>query len=150
MGVLYDYFSAPNDEEATKVLTVEGGPGAPDAGYDAVALKGIDPVVQLGTLEALLTAAPYDDVIDDPRSGTMLAASEDFDQFVVTLTRGLVSALAAADDEALARVALPWSQTDEFDGAVPAEELTPVLQDLAALARRAESSGSLVYCWVCV
>lgn len=150
MGVLYDYFSAPTDEEATKVLAVEGGPGAPDSGYDAVALKGIDPVVQLGALEALLTAAPYDDVIDDPRSGAMLAASEDFDQFVVTLTTALVSALAVADDETLARVAVPWSQTDEFGGTVPPEELTPVLKDLAALARRAELSGALVYCWVCV
>ncbi|MFK3676973.1 hypothetical protein ACI2IP_04545 [Microbacterium sp. NPDC090218] len=150
MGVLYDYFSAPNDEEAAKVLAVEGGPGTPDSGYDAVALKGIDPIVQLGTLEALLTETPYDDVVDDPRSGAMLAASEDYDQLVVTLTAALVSALAAADDEALAKVAVPWSQTDEFGGAASPEELTPVLKDLAALARRAESSGALVYCWVCV
>jgi hypothetical protein len=150
MGVLYDYFSAPNDEEAAKVLTVEGGPGAPDSGYDAVALKGIDPVVQLGTLESLLTATPYDDVIDDPRSGSMLAAGEDYEQFVVTLTGSLVAALAAAGDAGLAQVAAPWSQTDEFGGHVSPEELTPALRDLAALARRAESSGALVYCWVCV
>lgn len=150
MGVLYDYFSAPNDEEAAKALTVEGGPGAPDSGYDAVALKGIDPIVQLGTLEALLTATPYDDVIDDPRSGTMLAASEEYDQLVVTLSGSLVSALAAADDDGLAQVAVPWSQADEFGGGVSPDDLTPVLRDLAALARRAESSGSLVYCWVCV
>lgn len=149
MSVIYDYFSAASDEEAVKVLDVEGGPTATDSGFDAGTLGGIDPVVQLGTLEALLTGAPYDDVTEDPRAGHNLAMSEDYDRIIITVTDALASALAAADDARLAEVAEPWSQTEELEGADPAQ-LAAFARDLAALARRAAASGHRVYCWACI
>lgn len=149
MSVIYDYFSAASDEEAVKVLDVEAGPTATDSGFDAGTLGGIDPVVQLGTLEALLTGAPYDDVTEDPRAGHNLAMSEDYDRIIITVTDALASALAAADDARLAEVAEPWSQTEELAGADPAQ-LAAFARDLAALARRAAASGHRVYCWTCI
>lgn len=149
MGVLYDYFSAPNDEQAVQVLEVEGGPTSADSGFDAGTLGGIDPVVQLGTLEALLTGTPYDDVTDDPRAGHNLAMSEDYDRIVITVTDALATALAAADDARLAEVAEPWSQTEELEGADPAQ-LAAFARDLAALARRAAAADHRLYCWTCI
>ncbi|GAA3757932.1 hypothetical protein [Micromonospora maritima] len=70
MGILCDYFSAPDDEAAAAVADVPGGPGsAPDPGLEVVELKGIQPTVQLGTLEALLTGRDYDAVTENTTSG---------------------------------------------------------------------------------
>lgn len=149
MSVIYDYFSAASDQEALKVLDVDGGPTAADAGFDAGTLGGIDPVVQLGTLEALLTDTPYDEVTDDSRAGHNLAMSDDYDRIVITVTDALVAALAAADEVRLAEVAEPWSQTEELEGADPAQ-LAAFARDLAALARRATASGHRLYCWACI
>lgn len=52
--------------------------------HDTLSVKGIDPVVQLGTLEELLTGRPYDEVVDDPRSGHNLAMRDGGERLVVT------------------------------------------------------------------
>jgi hypothetical protein len=69
---------------------------------------------------------------------------------VLALTDGLVHALAQADGERLASVAVPWSQTEEFWGAGDPGALTGLLQELSGLARQAQARGEAVYCWVCV
>jgi hypothetical protein len=115
-----------------------------------VADTGIDPVVQGGTLEELLTGRPHEDIEHDPRWGQSLAVRDGGQRLVLTLTDGLVDALAAADGERLAAVAVPWSQTEEFFGSGDPEELTGLLQDLARLAQTARSDGTTLYCWVCV
>lgn len=149
MSVIYDYFSAASDDQAATVIGVDGGPTAEGSGFDTAPVGGIDPVVQLGTLEALLTGTPYDDVTEDPRAGHNLVMSEDYDQIVITVTDALATALAAADDARLAVISAPWSQTDELAGSDPTA-LTGFLRELAALARRAEASGHRLYCWVCI
>jgi hypothetical protein len=90
VGVLYDYFVAPSDNDAAAVIDRIGGPGQPvsaSAGpvrrgpfgrrhkgtdvvterpaYPTVADTGIDPVVQGGTLEELLTGRPYAEIEQD-------------------------------------------------------------------------------------
>ena len=55
MGVLYDYFAASSDEVAAAVIELPGGPGAAGRSFDTITGNGVDPVVQMGTLEALLT-----------------------------------------------------------------------------------------------
>lgn len=70
MGVLFDYFSAASDEVAASTISLPAGPGRPAAqpgrsgfkirrasppkqpAFDTVPAQGIDPLVQLGTLEA--------------------------------------------------------------------------------------------------
>jgi hypothetical protein len=118
--------------------------------YDTVSVKGIDPVVQLGTLEELLTGRAYDEVVEDPRSGHALATRDAGERLVCTLTGTVATALAGAGSEELQRVAEPWSQTEEFWGDADPEELAEVLGNLAGLAQRAQANGHHLYCWVCV
>jgi hypothetical protein len=92
MGVLFDYFSAVSDEAAASAIDLLGGPGVPLAGpsqlgaamvnqtwtpkgapFDTVPAEGIDPLVQLGTLEALLTGRDYEQIVAGPRAGQALA-----------------------------------------------------------------------------
>ena len=179
MGVLYDYFSAPSDEAAASTIDRVGGPGsqavlAPVVSkrgvfgrkssepapqfiddeslpvFDTLSAKGIDPRVQLGTLEELLTGRAYDDVVADPRSGKDLASRDGGEGLVLTITDSLAGALVAASDEQLAEVAMPWSQTEEFWGQADPGDLAEFLRDLAALARRADAAGHRLYCWLSV
>jgi hypothetical protein len=137
MAVLYDYFAAPSDDEAAGVIDRLGGPGqsrtsAPPKGrglfgrgrrvetlddaaaYPTVSDTGIDPVVQGGTLEELLTGRAYEQIEEDPRWAQSLAVRDGGERLVLTLTDGLVDALAQASREDLTAVALPWSETEEF------------------------------------
>ena len=124
MGVLFDYFAADSDQDAAAVIDRVGGPGsqqvlaprpaksrwglfgrkdattelASDAQlpvHDTVSGKGIDPVVQLGKLEALLTGRPYAEVVDDPRSGHALEIRDGGERVVCTLTDSLALARRA-------------------------------------------------------
>jgi hypothetical protein len=76
--------------------------------FDTVPLKGIDPLVQLGTLEALLTGRDYELIVAGPRAGHALAIRNGGARVVVTLTVELQAALAEADDKQLESAALPW------------------------------------------
>ena len=110
----------------------------------------VDPVVQMGTFEELLTGRPYDDIVDDPRAGYVVADRDGGERLVLALSDTLAAALAAASDERLAEVAAPWVETEEFWGDGDPELAGEFLRDLAALARRAQTGGRHLYCWVCV
>jgi hypothetical protein len=118
--------------------------------FDTVSVKGIDPLVQLGTLEELLTGRPYDEVVEDPRAGQIVESRHGGERLVCTLTDSLTTALARASDEELHRVAQPWAQTEEFWGGADPGGLAEFLVELAGLARRAQANGRRLYCWVCV
>lgn len=173
MAVLFDYFAASSDAEAALAVHRPGGPGQPaesapakrkgifsrrhrvdDHGhqptFQTVADTGIDPVVKGGTLEELLTGRPYAAIAQDARSGHALAVRHDGERLVLTLTDGLVDALAKATPERLGALAVPWSGTEEFMGAGDPEQLASLLLDLSALARDARARGGSVYCWVSV
>jgi hypothetical protein len=169
MGVLFDYFSAASDEAAASVISLPGGPGAPPpppqrrgwlrgrqasppavVPFDTVSVKGIDPLVQLGTLEALFTGRDYEQIVAGARAGHVLATQDGGERLVVTLTDELQAVLAAAHDDHLAAVAEPWSQTEEFFGQGDPPALARLLHELAELARRARDKDERMYCWVCV
>lgn len=171
MAVLFDYFAAPSDADAAGAIDRPLGPAEPapkPAGgllsrlrgldddttsgesYPTVQATGIDPVVQLGTLEALLTGRHYDLVTRDPRWGQTLVASEGGDRLVGTLTDSVVDALARATPESLAVVAGPWSRTEEFDGAGDPDVLAAVLGELSDLAVTARMRGWRVYSWTSI
>ncbi|GHJ14982.1 MULTISPECIES: hypothetical protein [unclassified Micromonospora] len=151
MGILCDYFSASTDETAAAVADVLGGPrAASEPGFDVVELKGLEPTVQLGTLEALLTSVDYDVVTRNPRQGKAVAIHNDGEVLVISLTDELRAALAAASESRLREVAAPWSETEEFWGQAEPSILAEALIELAGLARRAATRGERLYCWVCV
>ena len=89
MGLLCDYFVASSDDDAAATIDWGGGPGRPAPApspprrglfrrhaepattqaeptvlYPTVDGGGIEPLVQMGTLEALLTGRDYDDVME--------------------------------------------------------------------------------------
>jgi hypothetical protein len=152
MGVLFDYFSAPSDEIAATAINRIGGPGVPSAdtpplpAFDTLETKGIDPVVMLGQLEALLTGREYRDVT----LSKAVAVEDDGERVVVALTNSISAALVDADGEQLAAVAVPWSRTEEFWGDVDPENLASWLGELAGLSRRARERSERLYCWICV
>ena len=177
MGVLFDYFAAGSDEEAASVIDRLGGPGRvpqPSAPvteqrrglfrrksesspstegearvFDTVS-GGVDPVVQMGTFEELLTGRAYDDVVEDPRSGHAVAERDGGERLVLTLTDNLVEALRQASPDRLTELAVPWSQTEEFWGQGDPQSLAAFLTSLGRLAQRASEKGQRLYCWVCV
>jgi hypothetical protein len=148
MGALFDYFSADSDESAASAVSLPDGPG--DMPFDTVHTKGVDPLVQLGTLEALLTARDYAQIVTGPRAGRPLAAQGSGERLVVTLTDELQAALADADEALLASVAEPWARAEEFSGHGDSQLLAGLLHGLAELARRARAKNERMYCWLSV
>jgi hypothetical protein len=71
VGVLYDYFRAPDASTAVAMLERVGGPMAGPDGpvLDAVDGGGIEPMVMMVTLQSLLTGIAYDEL----PSGELLA-----------------------------------------------------------------------------
>jgi len=119
-------------------------------GLEVLSVKGIDPVVQMGTLENLLTGTSTDVIFSRDRSGKDVAVRDENERLVLALTDELQAALSAATAEQLDAVASPWSQTDEFWGRGEPDVLAQFLRQLSLLARNATASGARLYCWVCV
>ena len=180
MGLICEYFATSSDEEAASVIDRLGGPRilrsaavgatqpprrelfrrkvesarAPSAAleteYRSVSGNGIEPVVQMGTLEALLIGRSYDEVMESHPGGQMVAMRDGGERLVVRLSDTLANALAGATDQELAQVAVPWSQTDEFWGQGSPDVLAGFLGELAELARHARGNSEHLYCWLCV
>ena len=162
MGLLCDYFAAPSDAEAAATIDWVGGPGRPAAkrsllgrsrssppGYAVVDIKGVEPTVQMATLEEILTGRSFEEILDE-NIAAIVAERDGGEQLVVRLTQGLQDALAAATDDRLRAAAAQWAETEEFWGQGDPVVLAERLGELASLARSARDDGARLYCWVCV
>lgn len=138
-GVGYWYFIAPDDGAAAGLI--DSGPNG-----DGCQVNDVDPAVALGTLEALLTAAEYDDLDDEERRGGLVASADDYERMVLSVTDGLRDALAVADDARVDDIASAWVVTEELAGAASGD-MADVIRELAALSRQAKESGQHLYCW---
>jgi hypothetical protein len=175
---MYEYFAAPADASAAEMI--QAGPGGPlpaspalqealrsrdrealrlamrpkvrlsDSDVLVLATKGIDPVIQMRTLEALLTGEQYDVIAGRPRAGHVVAERDQGAALVVTLTDELLAALAAAPRDQIVAAAAPWSEDEEFYGQADSEALADFLLELADLARQAGRRGERLYCWTCL
>ena len=160
MGLLCDYFLAETDDQAAATIDWVGGPSDPPVkkgllrkskveGRPTVSMNGIEPAVMMSTLEHLMTGASVDELIT--RNARRHVADRDGgERIVMALSPSLQDALAAADEASLRRVALPWSETEEFFGQGEPAILGESLIELAALARKGLNTGQHLYCWVCV
>ena len=147
MGVLFDYFRAPDASTAAAVLERLGGPRDPDAPLlDAVAGKGFEPEVMLRKLQSLLTGVPYQELPE----GELLAMEGEDGPWILQLSEELRDALAAAPASRLPAVAEQWVRTEEFWDQATAAEVLPFLGEVTALARRARQAGERLYCWMCL
>ena len=144
---LCDYFSAPDDAAAAAVIGTPGGPLP--AGFDAISLPDIDPVVVLGRLEAIMADRAGGEAGGRPTQAAQLVSEPDSEgPFVFRVSDALTAALATAAPDDLARAAAPWSLTDELrQFQVDTATATVALEVLAALARRAHDGKLRVYCW---
>lgn len=169
MSVIFDYFSAPSDELAAALVAT--GPDAdsvpvppkrgffgrrsasvrPEAGvaYPTVDGKGIDPVVMIADLTALLTNRTYED-IESTAAGTALAVLDGGERVIWALSEVTASALAKAPSQNLAAIAGQWAEAEEFGGEADGAGLTEFLDRLTGLARDAHERGHRLYCWICV
>ncbi|MCX4763009.1 hypothetical protein OG562_18895 [Streptomyces sp. NBC_01275] len=147
MGNIYDYFSAPDDEAA---LAAQERGGPEEAGLPTLSAKGIDPCVELGKGQSLLTGLAYDDVVKLPRFADLLGDPEGANGILVTLADELRDALATATPELFRQVAEPWSRIEEFPPGMYPEDLVAFLTELAEMAVRARSEGHRLYCVIFV
>lgn len=144
--VMCDYFAAPDDDTAVRVLEQPGGP-APSV-FDVVSLKGVDPVVAMARLEAILSGCTYEEASQRPRSGQLLSSPEAESAFIMSVSDTLWEALASATRTAPAEAAGRWSETDELrQHGVTAETAAEMVDLLSGLADRARSAGNRLYCW---
>lgn len=142
MGVINTYFAAVDDAAAAE--TVDAGP----AGIHAPTVDGVDASVQARTLLALLLDAP-EDAVPGGRPWTRLVSDPEHEAaWVVALPEAFTAALADSDDERLAAVVGPWSETEEFWGAGDQAQLLPMLRDWRDLAHLARDRGHGLYCWM--
>jgi hypothetical protein len=147
VGVLFDYFRAPDASTAAAVLERFAGPSDPDAPVlDAVAGKGFESEVMLRKLQSLLTGVPYQKLPE----GELLAMEGEDGPWIVQLSEELRDALADAQVSRLPAVAEQWVRTEEFWERPPATEVLPFLGEVTALARRARQAGECLYCWICL
>ncbi|WP_344620275.1 hypothetical protein, partial [Dactylosporangium salmoneum] len=109
-------------------------------------LKNIEPMVNLQTLEELLTGRSTEEVTRNPRQGNILEFDPD-GAAVVSVTAELQQALATSNADTLRAVAQRWAETDELIDS-DSDDLTDVLLQLAQLAHDANSRGHALYCWL--
>ncbi|MFI1170172.1 hypothetical protein [Streptomyces melanogenes] len=142
---LCDYFSAPDDTAAVAVLDEPGGPDA--SGLDVISLKGIDPIVTMASLEAILTGCTYDEASERPRAGETLSSPDHESAFIISVSTTLQEALASASHDQMTEAADAWAETDELQASgITAETAREVLVLLSGLADRA-GGGQRLYCW---
>ncbi|MGY3568080.1 hypothetical protein [Sinomonas sp. RB5] len=152
-GVVYTYFAAPADELAASTIRQSGTSDAaelPLSGSPAVEDAGFDPVLQCGTLEAILTGRAYEEIEASPGWGRLVAEHDGGERYVVALTDELTSALALSTADGRRTAARQWAQTEAFFGEADPEVLASRLDELSELARAARRSGDRLYCRVCV
>lgn len=163
MGLLCDYFAAQTDEIAASTIDWVGGPSRPGKrarrgllrrgplleSFSTVDMKGIEPTVQMATLEAIITGRSADAILGET-VGNTVAARDGGQRVVVRLTDTLQAALVQATDEELADAVERWAHTEEFWGQGDPMDLRPLVHELASVAKEASHRGQRLYCWVCV
>jgi hypothetical protein len=140
MGNIYDYYAATDDTQALVLFEND----CMDDPFGTVGLKGADPYLILGSVEAHLTGMSEEQVESDPRFCEVLSDPEHEGHWLVSLTDTVRDALAAATPERLLQAATAWTLTEDGDGQDPAL-MTDFLGRLAELARDAGTRRRL-YC----
>ncbi|MEW2331255.1 hypothetical protein AB0880_26025 [Micromonospora chersina] len=154
MGVLYDYFRAADDAAAVRLMEdLDGGPVAVSgdgAAVDAIDLKGIDPAVILGQLVSLVRGVDWE--VNTIVSGLLWSGDEQEGPWLMSIDSATRDTLASIDDAQVRELSARWGRIEELAwGGPPADdEMLPVIEQIAALARRARDAGENLYCWCCL
>lgn len=141
MGMSYEYFTAATQTEAQ--ATLQRGPRGRFRSIDPV---GIDPLVQLGTLETLVTGRSFTDQLNDPFYREEVAGDLGGKRSVVRIDRPFVHAVSNADQEHLLALAEIWAADEEFNGSARPGDLKAFLKEFQELCEAIDDAGDL-YCW---
>ncbi|GAA4603440.1 hypothetical protein GCM10023195_11380 [Actinoallomurus liliacearum] len=170
VGVLYDYFRAPDAGTAFRLLDegdgTPSGPATVHTDIDALDAKGIDPDVILGQLIAFMGNVPWSvDLVKTvgvwPPEESKPASLEEYDRlpedspwnsgpWLVELDDRLRDTLADVDDLALPSIADQWAHIEEFRGHMDVVAARDIIEGFVALARRARRADHRLYCWCCL
>lgn len=131
--MIVEFFIAPGDDAAAAVAD-----HGPDGVYEAAQYGNFSPDIAMGEWEIAFG------IVGDGGPRTVTEGSS----FVLAASASLQAALAAANDERLAEVAVRWAELRADDG----EEIHPefasdILSEMASLARTAAERGHRLYCW---
>ncbi|MEV7389703.1 MULTISPECIES: hypothetical protein [unclassified Streptomyces] len=140
MGNIYDYYAATDDTQALALFEDDGMVDP----FGTLGLKGADPYLILGTVEAHLTGVSEEQVEADPRFCELLNEPEHDGPWLVSLTDTLRDALAAATPERLLETAIAWTHSEDGGGEDPGL-MADFLARLGQLARDAGPRRHL-YC----
>lgn len=164
MGVLTDYFRAPDDATVLRALTRTrgGSPLTPDPPlFDGIEAKSLDPTLTLALLIAAIREVPWSvDLIDDtpvwpttpPPTPDNPPSDEDpwsTGPWTTALPPHVRDTLATLPDTALPAAVTRWSQAEELHGTTPAA-LLPLARNFVSLARQARAADEQLYCWMCL
>ncbi|GGR89041.1 hypothetical protein GCM10010169_36650 [Micromonospora fulviviridis] len=154
MGVLYDYFRAADDAAAVRLMEeLDGGPVAVSgdgAAVHAIDLKGIEPAVTLGKLVGFVRGVDWD--VDLVVVELLWSGDEQDGPWLMSLDRATRDTLASVDDAHARELSARWGRIEELAWGSPLadDEMLPVIEEIAALARRARDAGENLYCWCCL
>jgi len=158
MGVLFDYFRAPDEEVALSLHRHPAGlvEAVAATGGSILDIKGVDPVVMLGKLAGLLSGASYEEMLitgiptSHIPSPELLTAEHD-PNALVELSAVVRDTLAGASDAALAEATPIWAGIEEFGSSTwrGSDEVRPIVDELVELAREATENGQMIYCSIC-
>ncbi|MEW2469841.1 hypothetical protein AB0919_33315 [Streptomyces sp. NPDC046994] len=132
MGNIYDYYASTDDTQALALFEDDSMVDP----FGTLGLKGVDPYLILGTVEAHLTGVSEEQVEADPRFCELLNDPEQDGPWLVSLTDTLRDALAAATSERLLETATAWTHTEDGGGEDP-RLMADFLERLGELARDA-------------
>lgn len=136
MGILASVFGAGSDEEA----------GAALSGSDGLVCD-IDPT-ELWELEGILTSTP---ALEVPAAQYQpVAATDDYESFVIAVSTGLGGALDAAGETGRAAAARQWEDaSSELEGWSP-EQVHRLVEDLSSTLASIAAAGQRPYLRVSV
>lgn len=101
---------------------------------------------KIATLHCLLTGDSFEEALASYEPD-YVAGEEG--AIVIRIPDELVERLAYLDDDALDSVGVELAATEEFELAGwPVEEVTTLVEELAALAQQAESNGEAMFVWM--
>jgi hypothetical protein len=151
VGVLYDYFRAPDESAVAELMKASRGSSPVLSRVaDGVDAKGIEPAT-VGRLVAFVLDLPFNAGLIEIDEIWRADDDEDSDgPWVVSLGDQVRDSLAGIDDLRLPHLAVWWSQTEELARTSDPEFLRSILTDLVGLAHRAAIVGDHLYCWMCL
>jgi hypothetical protein len=166
MGVIHDYFRAPDAAAAMGVMNLPGGPLSKQSLFDGVSTKGIDPVLMLGQLLAFIRQVLWEPDISSsktlwPPPDTEPSSEQEYKElpqdspwktgpWLWELGLQARDNLASVDDARMPDIAAQWAEIEEFRGLLQTDDALVLIRDLVGLARRAGEAGDRLYCWTCL